>query len=61
MSKLRRESTVSENREFTNDYAKRLLRRTEAKLKRSADNRSRSKYAAGYRMAAKLVHSLVRR
>lgn len=41
---------------FPVSYAHALLRRVERRLRKSAKNRARREYAAGYRMAANLIH-----
>lgn len=45
---------------FVHDYAVKLLKRTERKLRRSATHRSRRPFAQGYREAADLIHKLIR-
>ncbi len=54
----RRESTIID-KSFSHDYAKRLLKRVADRLDRSAKNRARRQYAAGYREAAGRVRKLV--
>lgn len=47
---------VSQNKTtFQNTYAHALLKRTVAKLRKSAKNRARRKYAQAYRIAADTI------
>jgi len=56
---MRRESTIK-TREFSHDYATRLLKRVEARLRRSARNRSRPAYERGYVEAADAIRRIIR-
>lgn len=58
-SNSRRQSTIAKKPSFAEDHAKRLIRRVEGRLRRSAQNRSQRKYGKAYRIAAGLVHDLI--